>query len=527
MNNNYFMFPLPSPSESRESLRNELFRLPIGRYSYYLASKKFDETNENDLTIELANILNEFHDLDKDYEALRSKFLLYVDSVEVAEILKEQEISGFHDEIQQNSHIIKSFSTLNQELKEINLMKDEKIKLLNDEIEGVENKLEEFKIEFDKCKNENLYYQEFFENKEDFDKNTSFIKVLENYLFRNKNMLKEKFPGYFCQCDGKFDVLKAENQQFRENNDNLRREVVEKEDLCRLYHGNIENLEHKLLNTNKHNIKLMKEVKKIKENKGKFMLDVMQEELINKRNNFKSLQIESFSNIENKSETVKLNMRTPLNKGQKRNIPLSFDNNKSKEYQSESISIKKPESLLNDFENSFGKSENNEKSANSIVFDHFSKEQHTHQKNKLSILSAIYQNQENREIQENHENLENLQNTAVFQIKTRNNGISYVDWQIFLFFSIFSIFYKIFHYLLLKKSRKGIVARSKKIIGKTNEKIVKITIFLGSHSILQILQGFNRIFSVIYVICNKINKINKIKKIYHFFNNMSIFISKH
>ena len=64
------MFPLPSPSESRESLRNELFRLPIGRYSYYLASKKFDETNENDLTIELANILNEFHDLDKDYEAL-------------------------------------------------------------------------------------------------------------------------------------------------------------------------------------------------------------------------------------------------------------------------------------------------------------------------------------------------------------------------------------------------------------------------------------------------------------------------
>ena len=66
-------------------------------------------------------------------------------------------------------------------------MKDEKIKLLNDEIEGVENKLEEFKIEFDKCKNENLYYQEFFENKEDFDKNTSFIKVLENYLFRNKD----------------------------------------------------------------------------------------------------------------------------------------------------------------------------------------------------------------------------------------------------------------------------------------------------------------------------------------------------
>jgi len=498
-------------NNSLENLSLYLLRLPQGRYDYYIESKNLYGYSQ-DLMLELNQVLKEFNETEKENAEIRQKFLKFIEDNQKILMKKEYEVNFLHDEIEKNGYFIKTLQTQNKEINQINEAKEEKIIKLNAKTEEFENTINELNNEIQGLNNEISFYRGIFKNSQNWKKINNFHCFFNQYIQENIQEIKSQNPGLFCKCLGNIDSLQAESLHFKKKSEELGRQLREMEENYEDTHAKMINCEHELRMVKKQNLKLSSDFKQIVESKGQFLAQMEHEILLKTRKLAENIRMGSLILINSNDylESDNFNkIRTPANRNNRKK-PNSLDTAFKK---SEAESPQK-DSLLNDLENSFGKSLDDKSFNEMMVFDKNLEENKRKIKNKLSLMSSsgivIEDLGDGFEEKFKMINCSALEKNSMIVKKDssiiKNDSAGFLEWQTFFIFWFVAMFYKILNHVFYKNNNNQGIKYGTIVAWRGNKLVMKIMISQIKKSMISVFYLHLITFKLILSFMLKIKK---------------------
>lgn len=453
--------------QSIEFIYQYINHLPRKRCSYYLSTQQFQGSNQDPFT-ENTKILKEFNESEQDFEETISIFLNFIEENQQIFNLKDKEIAELNNEVEKISLILNTLSEKSQEQSRIIQEKDTKIEVLQENLQEIESIIHTQDQKLNEMQSKLLICAPLLDFATKTHKSEKiFDSLIDAYILENLTEIKSKNPMKFCDCKEKIDYLLTENTVLRRKTQDLYEENREISQKLHDFQQESEFLRENVQKLRAENQLLSKDYKEISEMKKKFMQEIQEEMLRTKRIAFGDLKIESYSYLwdqKHENQMEKTRIRNLILKKKKQKTQSLEINKKQKTNFNKEENCRK-ESLLNDCENSFGKSfENSSFFESSYKLSRFCIEEENTQKSIQNQVSIMENTMVSSKSVENAEKDEESSGSLrkKFRIVNKSHGnsirktrnIKAFDWQLFSFVWFIALIYRAICMILINNGQK-------------------------------------------------------------------------